>query len=177
MGLSFTIAAGPRQRSLSQVRVPRDLRPRCTLSDSRLPQPKGPGSRIYIAQEQGGPVVPPGTGSQETSYVSSTRTNRLMLFGEIIALCCENHAEHINTLCVWVCTGFVMLDGYWIIWRGLQVALKILHFAHRVNLCISYDFHMKQAVSLNCINRLVSPVEMHCVSCEVGTEYWILFTW
>jgi hypothetical protein len=28
----------------------------------RLPQPGGPGSRIYIPQEQGGPVIPPGTG-------------------------------------------------------------------------------------------------------------------
>jgi hypothetical protein len=28
----------------------------------RLPKPGGPGSRIYIPQEQGGPVIPPGTG-------------------------------------------------------------------------------------------------------------------
>jgi hypothetical protein len=26
------------------------------------PQPGGPGPRIYISQEQGGPVIPPGTG-------------------------------------------------------------------------------------------------------------------
>jgi hypothetical protein len=32
------------------------------LSDSRLPQPGGPGPRIYIPQEQGGPVIAPGTG-------------------------------------------------------------------------------------------------------------------
>jgi hypothetical protein len=32
------------------------------LSHLRLPQPGGPGSRIYIPQEQGGPVTPPGTG-------------------------------------------------------------------------------------------------------------------
>jgi hypothetical protein len=32
------------------------------LSHLRLPQPGGPGSRIYIPQEQGGPVIPPGTG-------------------------------------------------------------------------------------------------------------------
>jgi hypothetical protein len=32
------------------------------LSLLRLPQPGGPGSRIYIPQEQGGPVIPPGTG-------------------------------------------------------------------------------------------------------------------
>jgi hypothetical protein len=32
------------------------------FSDSRLPQPGGPGLRIYIPQEQGGPIIPPGTG-------------------------------------------------------------------------------------------------------------------
>jgi hypothetical protein len=32
------------------------------LSHLSLPQPGGPGSRIYIPQEQGGPVIPPGTG-------------------------------------------------------------------------------------------------------------------
>jgi hypothetical protein len=31
------------------------------LTHLRLPQPGGPGSRIYIPQEQGGPVIPPGT--------------------------------------------------------------------------------------------------------------------
>jgi hypothetical protein len=30
--------------------------------------------------------------------VSITTTNRLMLFSEIIAVCCENHAKHISTL-------------------------------------------------------------------------------
>jgi hypothetical protein len=32
------------------------------LSHLRLPQPGGPRPRIYIPQEQGGPVIPPGTG-------------------------------------------------------------------------------------------------------------------
>jgi hypothetical protein len=31
-------------------------------SDSRLPQPGGPDPRIYFPQEQGGPIIPPGTG-------------------------------------------------------------------------------------------------------------------
>jgi hypothetical protein len=53
MGLSFTVAAGPRQRSYSPVRVPRDSWPHLTLSDSRLPKPGGPGPCIY---------TPPGTG-------------------------------------------------------------------------------------------------------------------
>jgi hypothetical protein len=41
--LSFTTAAGPRQYSQSRVRVPRDSRSYFTVSESRLPQPEGPG--------------------------------------------------------------------------------------------------------------------------------------
>jgi hypothetical protein len=36
-GLSFTIAASPRQRSHSRVRVPWDSRPYFTVTDSRIP--------------------------------------------------------------------------------------------------------------------------------------------
>jgi hypothetical protein len=36
--------------------------------------------------------------SQETHYVAGTKPNRLMLFGEIIAVYCENHTEHTHTL-------------------------------------------------------------------------------
>jgi hypothetical protein len=60
--LSFTIAAGPRLRSHSRVRVPRYSLLYFCASDSRLPQPGGLGLRIYIPQEQGGPVTPPGVG-------------------------------------------------------------------------------------------------------------------
>jgi hypothetical protein len=62
MGLSFTIAAEPRQRSHSQVLVPRDSWPHFTVSDSRLPQPRGTGPLIYIPQEQDSAVMPLGTG-------------------------------------------------------------------------------------------------------------------
>jgi hypothetical protein len=62
MGLSFTITAGPRQRSRSQVRVLRDSMSHFTVSDLRLPQPGRLGPRIYIPPEEGGPVIPPGTG-------------------------------------------------------------------------------------------------------------------
>jgi hypothetical protein len=37
--------------------------------------------------------------SQETHYVSATKPNRLMLFGETVAVYCENHTEHTNALC------------------------------------------------------------------------------
>jgi hypothetical protein len=36
--------------------------PYFTVSDSRRPQPGGSGPRIYIPQEQGGPVIPADTG-------------------------------------------------------------------------------------------------------------------
>jgi hypothetical protein len=62
MGLSFTIAAGPRQRSHSQVRVPRDSWPHFTASVSRLPQPRGTGFCIYVPLEQSDKFIPPGTG-------------------------------------------------------------------------------------------------------------------
>jgi hypothetical protein len=62
LSLTFTIAAGLRQRSHSWVRVPQDSWPYFTVSDSRLPQSGGQGPCIYIPQEQGGPVIPPGTG-------------------------------------------------------------------------------------------------------------------
>jgi hypothetical protein len=62
MGLSFTIAAGPSQRSHSLVRVPRNSWPYFAVSVSRFPQPRGPGPRINIPREQGCPVIPPGAG-------------------------------------------------------------------------------------------------------------------
>jgi hypothetical protein len=71
MGLSFTIAAGPRQCSHFQVRVPRDSWPRFTVSDSRLPQRGGPGPCIYIPQEQGGPHIPQALGSLFVAFVDS----------------------------------------------------------------------------------------------------------
>jgi hypothetical protein len=61
-GLPFTIAAGSRQRSHSWVQVPRDSWPYFTVSDWRLPKPGALGPRIYISQEQGDPVLHPGTG-------------------------------------------------------------------------------------------------------------------
>jgi hypothetical protein len=68
MGLSFTLDAGPRQRSHSQVLVPWDSWPHFTVSDSRFPQLGRPGPRIYTPQEQGGPVIPPGTGPDAAEY-------------------------------------------------------------------------------------------------------------
>jgi hypothetical protein len=62
LGLSFTIAAGPRQHSHSRVRVQWDSWWYFSDSDLRLPQPWGTCPYIYISQEQSGPVISTGTG-------------------------------------------------------------------------------------------------------------------
>jgi hypothetical protein len=67
-GLPFTIADGPRQRSQFWVWVSRDSWPYHFASDSRLPQPGGPGPRIYIPKEQGGPVISPDTGYCQLTF-------------------------------------------------------------------------------------------------------------
>jgi hypothetical protein len=36
--------------------------------------------------------------SQETHYVSATKPNRLMLFRETVAVCCENRMEHVGRI-------------------------------------------------------------------------------
>jgi hypothetical protein len=49
--------------------------------------------------------------SQEAHYVSTTKPNRLMLFGETVAVYFENHTEH--THCVGKMESFVMLK--WVV--------------------------------------------------------------
>jgi hypothetical protein len=58
--------------------------------------------------------------SQETHYVSATETNRLILFGETVAVYCENHTEHINTLCEQNCRVVLMLK------RAVHIVTTVL---------------------------------------------------
>jgi hypothetical protein len=67
MGLSFTVAAGPRQHSHSPVQVPRNSWPYFTVSDSRLHQPGGPGPRFYF---------PTNTVAWDPRYITSERIHR-----------------------------------------------------------------------------------------------------
>jgi hypothetical protein len=53
LGLARAVTLGSKSRR---------TRDHILLSHLRLSQPGGPGSRIYIPREQGGPVIPPGTG-------------------------------------------------------------------------------------------------------------------
>jgi hypothetical protein len=99
IGPSFTIPAGLRQRSHSQVRVP--------VSDSRLPQPRGPGTRIYIPQEQSGPVRPPGT--VEVLDPASTRDGKRL---RTVETCYIQHIPVISvgSLCLSVCLSPIYLS-------------------------------------------------------------------
>jgi hypothetical protein len=63
--------------------------------------------------------------SQETHYISATEPNRLMLFGETVAVYCENRTEYTDTLNVenLVLRIFTqMVDVITICFRGLHVA-------------------------------------------------------
>jgi hypothetical protein len=53
LGLARTVTLGSKSRRTHDHTL---------MSHLRLPQPGGPGPRIYIPQEQGCPVIPPGTG-------------------------------------------------------------------------------------------------------------------
>jgi hypothetical protein len=75
--LLFTTAAGPRQRSHSQVLM---LIFYCLRFET--PQRGGPQDLVSARA------------SQETHYFSATKINRLMLFKETTAVYCENHANH-----------------------------------------------------------------------------------
>jgi hypothetical protein len=93
MRLWFTIAAGPRQRSHSPVRVLPDSLQHFTVWDSRVPQPGGPDPRIYIPQEEGGPVILTGTGF---SFSSPPTTHRAT-----VEVFYQFTRRHIPEVCNW----------------------------------------------------------------------------
>jgi hypothetical protein len=61
-GLSFTIAAGPRQHSHSRVSPLGFMTVFYCLRFEPRPQPGGQSPRIYTPQENCGSVIPPFTG-------------------------------------------------------------------------------------------------------------------
>jgi hypothetical protein len=63
MGLSFTIAAGSRQRSHSRIRVPRDSRPYFTISDSRFPNLEGQAPVFISPRNRVAKLYPQALGS------------------------------------------------------------------------------------------------------------------
>jgi hypothetical protein len=85
--------------------------------------------------------------SQETHYVSATKPNRLMLFRETIAVYCENHTEHTNTLCgqnaefsIWWSRRYIYLPlcFIWLIPYQWSVHLSLLTRGHSTSSCVSH---------------------------------------
>jgi hypothetical protein len=91
-----------RQRNHSQVRVPQGSWPHFTVSDLRLPQPGGPGPCIYIPQEQGGPVIPPGTGLHSLLQIVLLITSRHV-----------PHRKHRSTVAFVSVAGGTCLPSRW----------------------------------------------------------------
>jgi hypothetical protein len=87
MRLSFTIAAGPRQRIHSRARVPWDSRPYSTVSDSRLPFLSPPTIRRATVEV----FDPASTRERPTPTSQSVRvTLRLAVYGESVRLGAES---------------------------------------------------------------------------------------
>jgi hypothetical protein len=76
----------PRQISHSWVRIPRASWSYFTVSDSSLPQPRGPGPRIYIPQEHGGLVIPPGCPYTDTKEKRSSIVQNACLLVRYLAM-------------------------------------------------------------------------------------------
>jgi hypothetical protein len=94
--------------------------------------------------------------SQETYYVSATEPNRLMLFGETVAVYCENHTEHRYSSCV----------------KG--ITLRLLHRAQPVNAvyCESHREHRySSCVTGNTLRLLYRVQPVNAVYCESHREH------
>jgi hypothetical protein len=89
--------------------------------------------------------------SQETHYVSATKSNRLMMFREIIVVYCENHTEHVNTLC---------RHNAEIIYMYIYIYIQIQFVPHRKHI----------TSPLQSPNRLMTFSEIIVVYCENHTE-------
>jgi hypothetical protein len=66
--------------------------------------------------------------SNPTHYVSATKPNRLMLFGETVAVYCENHTEHTDTLCGQNAGG--TYSNHWVS-KGLLTVAVVQHISGR----------------------------------------------
>jgi hypothetical protein len=89
-GLSFTITAGPRQRSHSRVGVPWDPRPYFTISNSRLPFSSPPTTRRATVE-----VFDPASTRDELELRVRVRvTLRLAVYRQSFRLGAEPHETH-----------------------------------------------------------------------------------
>jgi hypothetical protein len=110
MSLSFTIAAGPRQRSHPQVRV----------SFSRLPNLEGQVPVFISPRKRGDSVIPPGTRFPFRCLLRLAGlrwrywNGRCERFGWVCSLCCSEKKTGVRNLCALKLKGLrcKRLSGY-----------------------------------------------------------------
>jgi hypothetical protein len=82
------------------------------LSHLRLPQPGGPGSHIYIPREQGGPVIPPGTGLGSSIYYPGCYALSVNAWGKLLHKISRHNVQYLQWRC-WVGTR-LMHHSVWL---------------------------------------------------------------
>jgi hypothetical protein len=101
----------------------RKTRSHTLLSHLRLPQPGGPGSRIYIPLEQGGPVIPPGTGFKgmwDNLTVLKKCTGNLFAVGKDVFVWILGNVKEIWTTLTSIAVRRILIWWWW--WEGAEGA-------------------------------------------------------
>jgi hypothetical protein len=111
--------------------------------------------------------------SQETHYVSAKKPNRLMLFRERVAVYCENHMEHTDTLCGQNAELWCVYSNHWSLNVWIKTDIGLINQAHRRNwsdLCLIFspdnswwviDINSSFCENNQCHNILPSLSELH----------------
>jgi hypothetical protein len=122
MGLWFRIAAVSSQHSHPQARVPRDPWP-YFVSDSILPEQGGPGPRIYIPQEESGPIITTSNGFHFRRFLwlmqsESSVTLRLVVYCQSVRLDTKPFEANNQMFffCNWTLAITVLVKR--LLWRG-----------------------------------------------------------
>jgi hypothetical protein len=121
------------ERSHSQVRVPRSSWPHFTLSDLRLPQTWKTRSLYLYPQEQGGPVIPPGTRSTYWTGFPSTLTNPSP-FTELTTTNSESHTHsfyRLSTDHIENTSSCVLLEAMFVVQLSSNKLQKCIHYCWR----------------------------------------------
>jgi hypothetical protein len=109
MGLSFTIAAGPRQSIHYWVRVPWDSRPYFTVSDSRLPSLSPPTTGMATVE-----VFDPASTWNSDQTVCSKVKVKVMLRPTVSRPVCLGVEPHLGLM-----TSYLLLfDSYGLVFWG-----------------------------------------------------------
>jgi hypothetical protein len=152
MGLSFTIAAGPRQRIHSWVRVPWDSRHYFTVSDSRLPFLSPSTTRRTTV---------------EVFYTASTRECSNWLTSKLVSVITSRHGprrkHRSNSSCI-VARGLVAVGTCF--FRDCYLVTDLYTYATTWNTSVSIG-NITISVSIEILTTAIrsesSQIETHCL--------------